>query len=723
MCLKNEIKKRFVIILFLFISLMSIISAADVCCEKTKNDSWCQIVPEEECAIGSRKLPTFCEETPFCKLGTCIDTQTGKCISQTNKKECEENSNGKWYNADIDDIDECKKGCCFLGNSPKFTTKRGCEKIGEDYRIETIFRSEITNEYLCISLQTGIKKGACVSKEKNNDGKRGCFISEEKSCNRLENFFYAGVLCTAENLETECIKTEKTKCYEEKIYFLDSCGNLANIYDSSKYEDENYWTYIKSAEESCVVTSTDEKCGNCEYDSGTICSEYEKGKEDMPLKSPLYGDYVCSSMSCYYDTNHDGRNEKYEHGESWCAETPGTYPHIPFSLVYDDKNSNLTQLEKNVILAVRDKLKDNLKYNLPGSEYARLVCWEGKIKKFDCMDKRREICAESDIDGFSYAFCVLNDFETCETITNQFECEDPKKMCRWVWGYRFDRKNLNKKAHNLDKDWKKNYNFQEQGSCVPLIPPGTEFWDAESRGQSRCTLDGSIIETVLYETHWTESRDDLTRSFKFRANNCYANCYAIPKYGREYETDRKLDSLAYFHGGGDLGDDPSDQHLSERRGYYCKGATGEVKGEQFNCVWWRKDKKKDKTQIPIFYTNKQWIEQLTERTDAVGDCGYKLNFVQQKGDNASEMITAQFQKLTRKGKVSYTGKKKLIYLGDDWISVSLKEYENDMHSIVREGEPPNMSAYTYTDENGNIWYNEEENSEDYESDGEYDEFG
>ena len=40
--------------------------------------------------------------------------------------------------------------------------------------------------------------------------------------------------------------TKETTCIEGKdeVYFKDSCGNIANIYDSSKINDKGYWNKV-----------------------------------------------------------------------------------------------------------------------------------------------------------------------------------------------------------------------------------------------------------------------------------------------------------------------------------------------------------------------------------------------------------------------------------------------------------------------------------------------
>ena len=79
-----------------------------------------------------------------------------------------------------------------------------------------------------------------------------------------------GKLCTANELNTICEPTNQTTCVDGKdqVYFLDSCGNYANIYDSTKINDEGYWEDVVTISESCGVddefgNSDSTTCGNC----------------------------------------------------------------------------------------------------------------------------------------------------------------------------------------------------------------------------------------------------------------------------------------------------------------------------------------------------------------------------------------------------------------------------------------------------------------------------
>ncbi len=713
----------FVVSLFLILSI-NFISALDVCCEETTTGAWCVSVPEEQCASQNRAA-TSCTETTYCTFGTCLNSLKGECTEST-RAPCE--AEGLvWDERDKDEIPLCQNGCCIMGDKVAFATQTECKQVASDYGLNSVFDPSLS-ESECRSLSLSEEEGACVTEE-NYVISCENYITKETCDQKSNSTFYPDLLCTAEGI-SNCAPTENTICYDEgtsiKVFFKDSCGNRANIYDETKFSSNDnswninmrdYWTNIQLP--SCTTIGADSSCGDCNYVIGSTCVEYDSGKANMPDSGPKYGDYVCSSMECYYDTNHDGTLEAYQHGESWCAETKGTYHHLPLYLTYDDASTDLTDTEEAQIARVREELKDVNKYNTPGSRYVRLGCWDGEIKVYPCTDFRQEVCVEQDIvPDYSFSTCVLNTWQNCINMSTKTDCEETTNLCKWVIGYRPSFwENENPKAFGSAE-----YNIEEQGTCVPLIPTGIDFWNVEGSGQNYCALSGSLLESPIYETHWLDDRKNrggLEENNKKRAKRCYGNCWAIPDYGKEYPdkgelfvddvTGDKIEDLIDFHFG-EKKINTDKKHISDREGYYCKnkkGALWSLTGdEKVNCKKLNdgKKEKKKRAKIPIFYTNEQWHRQIRERALAAGDCGYKENFVEQTGDPMSEIWTSQFQILDQKGEVKEEKDAILLWRGDGWIEENLEDYMSDLHGIIREGEEPNMSEYTYTDEDGDIWY-------------------
>jgi len=88
----------------------------------------------------------------------------------------------------------------------------------------------------------GLGGGACVYEQ---DYEKVCKLSYQEDCLGARYNFYEGLLCTAKELGTACMRTINKMEIEGKNFFQDSCGNQANSYDLSKKDDKDYWTNLK----------------------------------------------------------------------------------------------------------------------------------------------------------------------------------------------------------------------------------------------------------------------------------------------------------------------------------------------------------------------------------------------------------------------------------------------------------------------------------------------
>ena len=266
-------------IFLISIFLISVVHAAEVsyCCEKTKvktdgsGGAWCVNAPKEECDTGFRKVPTSCEATSYCKLGCCYDSKEGTCSENTPQKVCEDGE-GVWAESTSCDIPQCSLGCCLIGDQAAFVTQTRCKKLSSLYGLKTNFRTDIQSEMECIASASSGVKGACVFEE---EYERTCLLLTKGECLERASSdsnveFYEGYLCSSSDLNTNCGPRGGTTCVEGKdeVYFLDTCGNLANIYYYSKLNDQSYWEKIIDKSESCNYDSSNADsptCGNCDY--------------------------------------------------------------------------------------------------------------------------------------------------------------------------------------------------------------------------------------------------------------------------------------------------------------------------------------------------------------------------------------------------------------------------------------------------------------------------
>lgn len=224
-----------------------------------------------------------------------------------------------------------------------------------------------------------------VSAQTSNQSGNG---SRQQTADKKVTFF-PGKLCSAEELETNCAPTRTTICVpgKEEVYFVDSCGNPANIYDAAKVNSRDYWNNIVEKDKSCGGIGNNKEsqsCGNCNYLLGSYCREAEKVK-------PTYGDFICANLNC----NDNGKQRI--NGESWCVTDSG-----------------------------KDK---------PGSRYYREICSNGEIKTEACADYRQEECIESNSGGYSQAACRVNRWQDCTAQKKKEDCTNAdKRDCKWLDG-------------------------------------------------------------------------------------------------------------------------------------------------------------------------------------------------------------------------------------------------------------------------------------------------
>lgn len=488
----SMMKKRvllFGIALIAALAVISVVRAAEqsVCCETTADGFYCQNTVASNCAAGVTPVPTSCDSTSFCKGGYCFDSTEGTCISNTPQNVCNL-KNGTWS---VTFPPQCDLGCCQLGDQASFVSLTRCKKLSSFLGLQTNFNKQITDEIQCILTSRANVKGACVFETENE---RTCKMTTQADCaTNIKGEFYEGKLCSAENLSTNCGPTTQTTCLPGKdgVYFLDSCGNVANIYDSSKINNKEYWNNIKQPSESCSPNDNNAgsgSCGNCDYLLGSTCRD-------------VNGNDRCVDLSCVDETG-----KARIHGESWC--------------VYTDKGG-----------------KDNSN-NAVGSRYYREICMNGQVVSEACDDFRQQVCLESETvlsngKTFSQAACRVNRWRDCVAQTTPEDCGNTdQRDCRWVPGVPL-------------------YN-STQGACLPLNTPGLKFWNNGTDSSTVCSA-GSVTCAVKWEkglfssyepsenancltAEWASQREQICQSLgdcgvkiNWFGSNGYKTSYTITK--------------------------------------------------------------------------------------------------------------------------------------------------------------------------------------------------
>jgi len=504
--------------IILFLSLVCAVTqpswpSYNVCCEKTKTGAWCQNTLQSGCDISVdsntksafRMTPTSCDATSFCKPGCCIDTGEGLCMENTPQRVCQQTS-GTWVDDSKCNIQQCSLGCCILGDQASFITLTRCKKLSAFYGLTTNFKRDVTDETSCILLAQLEDKGACVYEVENM---KTCKFTTRAEClntNRTQGsnmtsgtIFYKDYLCSADTLGTNCGPTTQTTCIEGKdeVFFVDTCGNTANIYDASKtYDKDNaYWQKIVPKASSCNFGNSNgnigsKTCGNCEYFRGSICG---KG-------SAVYGSNICKDLNCYDTQN--GKN--YKNGESWC--------------IYQGPIGN-----------GRD---------LVGSRQFRHICINGEEIVEACADFRNEVCIQNTLTtyagNFIEAACRPNRWKDCLDQTEKNDClNKDKRDCYWSTGAVF---NASTGGSSVDTSVQKSGGIKiidpsdednaNKGICMPNYPPGFSFWNSGTTGDASniCNL-GSIKDQITFEKgliggeKCTENCEMLTDEWANKMNN------------------------------------------------------------------------------------------------------------------------------------------------------------------------------------------------------------
>jgi hypothetical protein len=433
---------RKIILLMIFVVLgMSFVIGQNadpsVCCEQTKSGFYCQDVPKSECKVDVRQLPTSCESTSYCKAGFCYDSNEGTCIDNTPQLVCNDNG-GIW---EENEPAQCALGCCVLGDQASFVTLVRCKKLSGFLGLETNYRKDIRSEVECVLTASSQEKGACVF---DFEFEKTCRFTTREGCTlgggnqSVKGEFVPGKLCSAEELATNCGPTTDTTCVpgKDEVYFVDSCGNPANIYDASKINDKEYWGNVKSKSESCNDNSENANsasCGNCNYLLGSYCRQSGIGGAGRAT----YGGNICADLNCPNTEN----GKSYRHGESWCV------------------NDDFGPTGAGV--------------NSVGSRFYKHICINGEEVLEQCADFRQEECVEDKIEtslgDFAQAACTVNRWQDCVAQSEESDCvNSDRRDCLWFEDYELF----------VEKDEGEG-SKKQKGACLPLNPPGLKFWEGE----------------------------------------------------------------------------------------------------------------------------------------------------------------------------------------------------------------------------------------------------
>lgn len=559
------------------IAAESMTSLPKGCCLEAKDGSLCQEMLTVDAGLCKENLvSTSCDLIEQCKVGCCYDPSAGVCSLNSPKSQCSL-FGGNWSGDPKCNIPQCEVGCCMLGESAELTTTRECTILAEKYGLEKKFEA-IDDDGTCSS-KTGLSdKGACLLPSDDYSNTFDCKMSTKKNC---RGDFYQGSLCTSKLLNTNCKKAMNTTCVEDKIFYVDSCGNLANVYDSSRYNNESYWDKIISPSDSCNTAGKD--CGNCDYMQGNVCEAYDKNKD----VKPTYGSYVCRDLNC----NKNGR----KHGESWCIS---------------DYNSETPA-------------------SVVGSRNFRAVCLENEVSIEPCADFNQEICVEDSSSGFSEAACLPNEWRSCIAANEKETYEEVQDECdKYEQCIMFLDIPGNEKYENLP-GFKKDLSNMEQGAagdvgkdmnkviahCVPKYTPGMVFWSENTKVLNLQNNPNSQFQQTPDNMQGIGnggSKEETEAICSLGSFTC------VTKYEKKFDKDAKISTI---FNSAIRGQGPA----------YCS-ATGDCQPEwnvkiNEECYFLPGVQNEAENKVPLT------VEALSERCRMLGPCGLAINVAGELGEN------------------------------------------------------------------------------------------
>jgi hypothetical protein len=544
------------------------ISNPSFCCEKSLEGGICLNLAEGQCDAGFQMASTSCEATSFCRLGTCYDSKEGICMENVPQKICTERG-GAWSEKKASELPQCLLGCCIIADQAAFVPLVRCKKLSTSFNIVLDYRPSVGSEIDCIALANSQDKGACVTYTAT--GVNNCKFLTRGECGAKDGVlalnvnksileqeagkkFFKDMLCSAEELNTDCARQIKTNCYKGKVYWFDSCDNRENVYSSDK---DASWNKGKVADpdEVCARTAGSKDCGNCDYLLGSRCAEWSGV---LGLGKPKFGDYFCKKTECT-----DMNGKKRRNGESWC--------------IYD--------------------IEPGKGYEKVGARHFRQICVDGKVITDPCADFRNQICIHSGISTsageFSTAACRVNRWQDCNAQTRKRDCDNVDvRDCIWVnkvEGMNFSTGGSKSSfsnptpgfnnslsgssgstagniaqgvsalaplvpkgnseggsggtmggeafptgkaiSHNVGSgkgQWEIDYDIlnkiskfnkseeEEEGLCVPLVPPGNKFWESEGS----CSMASASCEVTIEMEETMDIMGKKKRVYTMKNNSC-----------------------------------------------------------------------------------------------------------------------------------------------------------------------------------------------------------
>ncbi len=486
----------FLVLVFLSFFVPSSVSAeTQYCCERTTSGASCVQAPAASCDPAYASASGSCANTAFCRPVCCVTDTI--CAPNTGASQCSAlQGTAVPENPTCDGVAACQEGCCQLGNSCFLSTQNACQNLAASYPSlegKDVWDEQVTSEGACQNLCLDVEEGCCV------DPDNGCTYGSRDTCDeRGGATFHSGIFCSSTPLKDSCSCTPhaEKQCSEDggAVYWFDSCGQR------------------------------EEQVETCNYADRLICRQSN-------------GTAACASLDCAdtqdYPTNtHDPNlGGPRTHGESWCVYEGPTGPGL----------------------------------DPVGSRHARHYCYAGEEKTELCGDFRQSRCVYNSTQGF--AGCVDVAVDECLSCKRESCCD--VSLCAWKSSSSSARVRSPPDLPSPQSSFFSGASLfvspppivsaglsqpvRDEGACVPLIPPGLNFWGGEeagapdftdakklcNKGTLRCTsIPYYATKHIPYDprcgnNEWMEYANEYCRSF----GDCGA---ASSVYGESTETGQRV---------------------------------------------------------------------------------------------------------------------------------------------------------------------------------------
>ena len=443
--------------LFILSSLPSVNAQQTGCCEKTTTAyanpvQYCVDDVEAKDCDGNFNSFKSCSDVSACQVGTlicrdgCISNKTKSEAVGSFREEC------TWSpERNLEDIDECKVGCCSIPSWLVCNTKQSivCTEEADDRTFN--FEEGITTDSICSNYCGQQEFGTCITESGcSYDVKKDCIdalLEEDKTLQENVNFYPDTPVC--EVLECGAICKEEQACgkpsygNDEKICWYDNKGNIGACPEDNSEDDCGGITYT---------------CSECESDE---CQDTKRNKVVNK------GEPYCKYTNCDITLTYGG--QKWEEGLGQIANLPNNrqesvlntrsicynfYTKFVDSTLNDDSSG---YIDSDVLVST-------------GLQNSKIVCQNGISVQEAFGEERVQLCEQTGADEGLLCRCTsqqINKGSRCR------ECGTGAKGLGVIFGDIMGADRCDKAECNNLGDCVFHTDYSGIGSCDPKFPYGT----------------------------------------------------------------------------------------------------------------------------------------------------------------------------------------------------------------------------------------------------------